>query len=160
MTDDPRREILIERIRSELMQEIDKAFLGPKRFIYAYRDTLEQCPAQQFWDSLPSAAAASYLALFHAYCDGCQLRGEKHKPLGNDLYEFKHIQSKSRIIHVTDLEGTCVLLFGFSGKKENKIDREHILRAEHMRDEYLNRRKLIEDKVRLLPATPTSGWRR
>jgi len=136
-----------------MLLEVDASLLGPGKFLYFYRPPSvgrgDSPPARTFLDSLPKARQAAYAKLFQMHAQGVQLRGEKHHPLDGyeGLYEYKDIESKSRLIHVTDKWHFVVLLFGFTGKKENKIDQVHINEAERLRDEYRARRSVIEKRI-------------
>ncbi len=148
--DDEFEQLLRNAIAEEMLCPLDAKFLGPKKWVYCYRPP-GQCgyPARTFLDSLPMARQGAYAVSFQKHCLGFQLRGEKWHPLdGHEgLYEYKDIESKSRIIHTTDKWQWHVLLFGFGRKKEKKIDPGQILQAEAMRDEYRQRRAAIEARL-------------
>lgn len=86
-----------------------------------------------------AVAKGAYGHSFTMFAANGQLRGEKYHPWTEKgceaLADFKHNGSKSRIMTTWDFEGLVVLLFGFTGKKENKVDAEHVNRAQRMRDE-------------------------
>ncbi len=137
-----------EAIIEELLEVVDRKFLGPVGRIFSYRDSTGAAPAQLFLKGLASGPAASYAASFTRHCIGEFLRGEKHHIWQGGLYAYKHIGSKTRIVHTTEAGNIHVLLFGFGGKKENKVDQAHVRRAERMAAEYLGRRNTIEQRVR------------
>lgn len=132
---------------------MDDRFLGPVKHLYFYRPSGLQAdaspPARSFLESLPAARQAAYAKSFEKHAAGFSLRGEKHHSLDgyDDLYEYKDIESKSRLIHTTEKGQILVLLFGFTGKKENRIDQVHLNEAVRMRDEYLSRRPAIEKRL-------------
>jgi hypothetical protein len=153
--DDEFDRLLREAIIEELLCPLDSKFLGPVRFIYCYRPPQApgigpMPPARTFLDALPKSRQAAYAVSFEKHAQGHQLRGEKHHLLAGHegLYEYKDIESKSRLIHTTDKWQLVVLLFGFTGKKENKIDQVHVNESERMRDEYRSRRASIEQKLK------------
>lgn len=125
--------------------------LGPRKFLYCYLPEEGGCPAREFLEELPKEARARYAVSFRRRCDGHQVRGDKHRPWkerGCDgLYEYKDNQSKTRLMHTTDVQHVDVLLFGFGGKNENKVKEVHVNRAKRLRDEYLRRRGEIEQRV-------------
>ena len=125
--------------------------MGPKKFIYCYVPEGGECPSREFLDSLPREAKASYATSFERRCAGHFIRGEQHRVWTDKhcegIYEFKDNQSKTRIIHITDVGNTDILLFGFGGKKENKVDQAHVNTARRLRDEYHRRRVVIEAQV-------------
>jgi hypothetical protein len=143
---------LLGAIIAELLEELDRAFLGPRKWIYCYRSPEGDCPAREFLESLPREARASYAKQFQRACSGDRLRGDKWHPWkgkGDEgLCVYKDIQSKSRLVHITEHGNLHVLLFGFTGKKEDKVDQVHINRARRMRDEYAERRKEIADRLK------------
>ena len=135
-----------------MLEPLDRSYLGPRKHIYCYRPQGGGCPAREFLDGLPKEARASYAKLFQRRCQEGQLRGETHrvwKEKGCEgLYEFKDNQSKTRLMHTTDAGNTDVLLYGFGGKKEDRVDQVHVLAAQRFRDEYRRRRAEIEQRVR------------
>jgi hypothetical protein len=137
-----------------LLEPLDARFLGPKAFIYCYarpKSIEPGVPARAFLDSLPDEAAASYAKSFEKHCAGLILRGEKHRPWTEknckDLYEYKDIQSKSRVVHVYEPGFVEVLLFGFGGKNENKVDEEQISLAKRLRDEFRARSTTLKNEI-------------
>jgi hypothetical protein len=139
-------EIDRERFQRALLtvaEPLDPRFQGPAKRILCYKTADGRVPAREFLESLPNEAQASYAKSFEKHCQGHQLRGEKHRVWTErecrGLAEYKDIQSKSRIIHVFDRCNTVILLFGFEGKKENRVAREHVERAKRLRDEYRQR---------------------
>lgn len=148
---DPTAEILAA-VKRELMRPLDAArLMGPKKAIYCYLPEEGGCPSREFLDGLTTEARASYAVLMQRRCNGEQLRGETHRKWTDrgceGLYEYKDNQTKTRLMHLTDIGQTDILLFGFGGKKEDKVDTMHVKRAMRMRDEYRTRRATIEARV-------------
>jgi hypothetical protein len=150
VADDPSVQVL-EAVKRELLRTLDRRYLGPKKFIYCYLPEDGGCPAREFLDSLSNEAQASYATSFERRSAGHQIRGDKHRVWTEKgcegLHEFKDNQSKTRVVHITDVGQTDVLLFGFGGKKEDKVDLAHVNRAQRLRDEYRRRRAVIEARV-------------
>lgn len=148
-----------ERVLAELTEPFDPSLLGPQRRIHCYRTRDGRLPAREFLESLPREARASYAKSFEKYCQGHQLRGEKHHVWTEKgcegLGKYEGIPSKSRVLHVFDRFGTVVLLFGFGGKKEDKVAQHHVNEAQRLRDEYRRRRD-----ARLLQLAARHGERR
>jgi hypothetical protein len=142
---------ILRTVRAELLAPLDPSYLGPMKHIYCYLPEEGGCPAREFLDGLPREARASYAVLFRRRCQIGQLRGDTHRKWTEKgcegLFEFKDNQSKTRLMHTTDAGQTDVLLFGFGGKKENKVDQVHVNRAMRLRDEYRRRRTEIERRV-------------
>jgi hypothetical protein len=143
---------ILEAVIGELLRPLDVRLLGPKKFLYCYLPLEGGSPSREFLDALPVEAKGSYAKLFERRVAGHQLRGDRHHPWTEKgcegLYEYKDIQTKTRLMHTTDIRHTDVLLFGFGGKKENKVDQVHVNRAQKMRDEYRQRRSAIEGRIR------------
>ncbi len=125
-------------------------FMGPKGRIFCYIDLKGECPSRDFLDQLRSSASKSYAVSFRLHCQGHQLRGEKHHVWQDceQLGEYKHNQSKTRIMHTFELNNTHVLLFGFGSKTENDVDSEHVSRAVRLQKEYRQRRNEIDTRIR------------
>ena len=78
------------------------------------------------------AANDRFMTMFQEYCKGTMLRGNQWKPLTYEKYrmfEFKDNASQSRVLGVsvsykvgTENRSVDILLVGFGGKKEKKID--------------------------------------
>jgi len=118
--------------------------------LYFYLATgLKKPLVQEFLATLTEARRAAYVARFRKYALGLQLRKDQYRALSrvDSLYEFKDIESKSRIIFTKDHENAAVLLHGFGGKKEDKTDSAEITLAERVRDEYRKRRSDIEQQI-------------
>lgn len=107
--------------------------------LYAVVDHREACPAQQFiWDLLETdpreftkLLALIELVRYH----GLPRNPEKHKKLGQNLYELK--SGHQRLLYFHD--GTprrLILTHGFF-KRTRKTPRRQIARAEQLRDDYL-----------------------
>lgn len=128
----------------------ENEFTGPKGSIYCYIDLKGACPSQDFLDQLRSAASKGYAVSFRLHCQGHQLRGEKHHVWQDfeQLGEYKHNQSKTRIMHTFELNSTHVLLFGFGSKTEDEVNSEHVNRAVRLQQEYKRRRDEIELRIR------------
>ena len=131
----------------ELLELLDDGFLGPSKWIYCYLDEEGGCPSRRFLDDLNAKAAASYAKSFQYHCQGATLRGDRWRPWTEKdcrgIYEYKDNPSQTRLIHLVEVGHIHVLLFGFGGKKENKVKNKHVLRAQRMRDEYIERRARI-----------------
>jgi len=133
---------LSDAVRAKLLAPFED-FSGPrfKWNLYFYVASNGSVPAEEFLDSLPDEPAASYTVLFTRRCNGEFMRGtQHHRWEDEDIYHYKDNQSKSRIFSITEPGFVEILLFGFTGKKEDEIDREKILRAQSMRSDYLRRR--------------------
>lgn len=138
-------------IIEELLKAVDEQkYIGPKARIYFYRETKDNCPAEAFLNRLQKASRASYGVAFTRHCNGERVRGEQHRIWeGYDsLWEYKHNPSQTRLIHTMDKGNVYVLLFGFDGKKEDRVDQIHVNRAIRMQEEYKRRRDAIETRVR------------
>jgi hypothetical protein len=133
-----------ERALETLTRLLDPAFDGPYFRIRCYVTVAGRCPAREFLDSLSKEAAASYAKSFQKHCQGHQIRGDKHRVWTEigcaGLAEYKDIPSKTRILHVFDRARTVILLFGFGGKKEDKVPAFQVNEARRLRDEYHRRR--------------------
>jgi hypothetical protein len=136
----------IEDIIKELLRPLDEKYLGPHKFIYCYLPAEGGCPALEFLNSLSTEAKASYAKQFEYHCQGHTIRGEKWRTWGHGLYEYKDIPSKSRLMHITEKGNLHILLFGFTGKNENKVDTVHVLRAQRMQREYQTRADAIRKR--------------
>ncbi len=142
---------LLEAIRKELLGKC--VHTGTHRQIYFYRCPDEICPADEFLtgDEIDDIAKGAYGTSFTMLAATGSLRGDKYHQwteTGCDkLADFKHNGSKSRIMCTWDFKGLVVLLFGFTGKKENKVDNVHVNRAKNMRDEYFQRRAAIVTRL-------------
>ena len=143
MADEIDRE-LFDRALHAVAEPLDSSLQGPAKRILCYRTKDGRVPARELLDSLPKEAQASYAKSFQKHCLGHVLRGDKHRMWTQKdckaLAEYKDIQSKSRIIHVFDRFNTVVLLYGFTGKKEDKVPDYHVNQAKRLRDEYRERR--------------------
>lgn len=123
--------------------------------IYCYRPAgLEKgkhSPAREFLDGLSVSAAARYSHHFETRCSGHFLRHNKWHGWEQKnrrcygIYGYKDIESKTRVVHITDRWKVDILLFGFGGKKENDVEEVHVLRAISLRDEYTKRRDALAD---------------
>lgn len=112
--------------------------------LYFYVAADGSVPAKTFLEDLADEPAASFTVLFTRRCHGEFMRGtQHHRWEDEDIYHYKDNQSKSRIFSITEPGFVEILLFGYTGKKEDRIDPEHILRAQRLRDEYLRRRFAI-----------------
>lgn len=146
---------LVVALVAELMEELDPCFCDPsqKKHIYCYLPMCGGNPSREFLDSQSTKVKATYAKQFEKVCAGAQLRGDRWHPWTEDdgkdckgLYEYKDISSKTRIMSL--VEGNIhVLLFGFSGKKEDKVDPGHVKRAIDMKKEYQARRAQIEARL-------------
>jgi len=152
--DDEFDRLLREAIIEELLCPLDSKFLGPVRFIYCYRPPQApgigpMPPARTFLDALPKSRQAAYAVSFEKHAQGHHCGREAPPPgRARGSVRVQDIESKSRLIHTTDKWQLVVLLFGFTGKKENKIDQVHVNESERMRDEYRSRRASIEQKLK------------
>jgi hypothetical protein len=159
--------LLLKAIMKEML-EVPALMEGPKKVIYCYRPLAGGVPSREFLEQMiDKEARASYAKQFQKHCQGEFLRGDKWRPWTEDdckgcsgLYEYKDIQSKSRLMHITEKGHLHVLLFGFTGKKENKVDNEHVQRAKALRDEYKARRAKLEAKLEAELAEANKGRRR
>lgn len=118
--------------------------------IYCYVEPDGSCPSLDFLNQIKSSASKGYAISFSIHCLGGPIRGNKHHVwTGYDsLGEYKHRESKSRIMHTYELNSTHVLLFGFGSKTEDEVDGEHVSRAVSMQKEYKQRRDVIEYRIR------------
>jgi hypothetical protein len=139
---------LSEAIIRNLLEPLDPVFLGPNRYFYCYLPLAGGCPAREFLDSLNDETQASYAKLFEYHCQGHQLRGEKWRPWTDGLYEYKDNPSKSRLMHITERGNLVILLYGFTGKKENKVDQIHVNQTKRLQEEYKTRVEAIKQKQR------------
>ncbi len=155
---------IVAAIVAELLEELDAAFLGPAHRIYCYRAADGTVPAREFLEEIGDEPAGSYAKSFQKRAGGHQIPGEKWRkwtePDCEGLFEFKDIQSKSRILHTTDRGSLTILLYGFTGKKENKVDQVHVNVGKRLRDEYRARRDLIEKRITARFGTYTQKKRR
>lgn len=111
---------LIEaEIIKDLLTPFAEKFLGPKGRIYCYKETETSCPAREFLEGAPKPAKSSYAASFTRHCNGEFVRGTHHRIWeGHEaLWEYKHYETKTRIMHTMEKGNIYVLLFGFGGKK-------------------------------------------
>lgn len=142
---------LVDAIVAELLEVLDPTLLGPAHHIYCYRAADGTVPAREFLDAIGDEPAGSYAKSFQKRCGGHQIPGEKWRkwtePDCEGLFEFKDIQSKSRLLHTTDRGSLTILLYGFTGKKENKVDQVHVNAGKRLRDEYRTRRTAIERRL-------------
>lgn len=147
-------------IIEELLEIVDEKFRGSGGRIYFYRETPDSSPAKIFMSGLPTSAKASYAASFTRHCNGERVRGTHHHiwEEHDSLWAYKHRESKTRIMHTMEKINNYVLLFGFDGKKEDKVETEHVNRAVRMQAEYKRRRDEIETRVR--STFRTGGMRR
>ncbi len=145
------QQTILEAVVQELLAVLRNSLLGPSKSIYCYRPLEGGNPVRAFLDGLPLEAQASYLKSFEKHCQGHTLRGDKHRPWTEDgcerLFEYKDIQSKTRILHTTDRGNLIVLLYGFGGKNENKVEQRHVNAGQRLRDEYERRRNVIATRV-------------
>lgn len=147
------RQQIEQGIIEEMLDELAARFLGPHKKIYCYRLVDGSCPIRDFLEEQELRVKATYHKQFEKVCIGANLRAERWKPWTEDdgkgckgLFEYKDISSKTRIMHL--MEGNIhVLLFGFSGKKEDKVEPGHVKRAIDMKAEYLARRERIAQRV-------------
>jgi hypothetical protein len=146
-----------QTIVDELLAPLDDAYLGPVKYIYCYLPLAGGCPAREFLDSLPKEARASYAKLFEYHAQGHQIRGDKWRPWDDGMNEYKDNQSKSRLMHITEKGNLIILLFGFTGKNENKVEQVHVNRANRMHSEYKERVARID--ARLQAASKKGGKR-
>jgi hypothetical protein len=63
------------------------------------------------------------------------------------IAEYKDIQSKSRLVHTTEQGNLHILLFGFTGKKENRTEARYESYAVRLRDEFRARRDAIKQRL-------------
>ena len=134
-----------QAIIKQLLVALNVTLLGPKKHFYCYLPQKGGCPAREFLDSRSDEAKAQYLKLFTYHREGHILRGDKWKELTDGIYEYKNNSDKSRLLYVPARSGLHVLLLGFGGKKENKVEPGHVGRAKEMRNEYEARAKIIEN---------------
>jgi hypothetical protein len=150
---------LIEKIKETMLEVLDrKLFLGPRKFFFCYRPagwpSSRLAPAREFLDSLSDEVKASYAVQFRRHCDGDVVRGDKHHPWWptdskcEGISAYKDISSKTRVVHITDREHLQILLFGFSGKKEDDVETCHVVAAKRWRDEYRQRRLTLEKQLK------------
>jgi hypothetical protein len=145
-------DVTVENIIEEMLEPLDPKFLGPVKSIYCYLPSAGGCPSREFLETQDMKVQATYAKQFEKVCQGLQLRGDRWHPWNEEdgkgckgLAEYKDISSKSRVMHV--VEGNLhVLLFGFAGKKENKVDRIYVKRAIDLKAEYLSRRDNIRPR--------------
>lgn len=105
---------------------LDERFLGPKARIYCYRETETVTPAKEFLEGkLPKNAQSAYATSFMRHCQGEFIRGEKHHVWEGyeGLWEYKHNDSQTRIMHTMEKGNIYVLLFGFGGKRKTRLTR-------------------------------------
>ncbi|MCK6683538.1 MAG: hypothetical protein L6R30_14110, partial [Thermoanaerobaculia bacterium] len=149
MEDDP----LLKKIKETLLRVVSDAYLGPEKHIYAYVDNSGHSLAMQFLEEIPKRSRAKYAHMFecHAKVGLSGLRREQHRKLTgrgqDDLFEYKDISGKSRLVHTLERGNLHVLLYGFTGKNEDDPDPGQILRAIRVRDEYFRRKEEIEKEV-------------
>lgn len=144
---------LFEIVKEKLLEELDKKFLTPMKSIYCYRheglDRARHSSSRDFLDSLSLKVSARYKYLFDTRCGGMNLRinkwhgWEQVDRRCKGIFAYKDIDSKTRLVHITDRWQVDILLFGFDGKKEDRVDEVHVLKAIRLRDEYLKRRDAL-----------------
>jgi hypothetical protein len=137
----------------EVLEPYKDVLVGGRVSIYCYRPLDGGCPAKEFLEeTLTGSIQGAYDVLFTRHFNGEQNRGEKHHVWTetdcDGLAAYKHNGSKTRIVHTTAKGGLYVLLFGFEGKKENKIETIHIERAKRMQSEFRGRYAEVEARVR------------
>jgi hypothetical protein len=129
-------------------------FSGPswKWALYFYVSPDGSAPARTFLDELPDVVAAAYAVKFTRRCRGEQMRWEQHHRWEDEeIYHYKDNSSQSRLFTITQPGFVEVLLFGYVGKKENRMEREHTERAKRLRDDYMRRKAVIDKKGALKP---------
>lgn len=100
--------------------------------------TMKEAPKEYIEDlkGRNPSAHDRFMAQIESYCDGNMLTGKRWKPITygkTRMYEFKDNASQSRLIgttisysHNNITESLFVIVVGFGGKKENKIDEVHL----------------------------------
>lgn len=149
----PAEELIAAMVQEPMIELLDPKFDGPVKSIYCYLPPDQSRPSRDFLNSLETKVQATYAKQFEKTCGGHNLRGERWHGWTEDdgkgckgIYEYKDNASQTRLLHV--VEGPLhVLLFGFGGKKENKIKPGHVLRALAMKAEYEARRDMIEKRL-------------
>jgi hypothetical protein len=136
---------ILEEIKRKLLVKLDDEFITAHRKIYCYRSQDGSCQPMEFLNSTTTQARASFAHLFKCHCQGHILRGERWHKLEDDLWEYKDNSSQTRIIHAMEEGNVVILLYGFGGKKENKIKPGHIKQALDLKYEYLSRRNEITE---------------
>ena len=119
---------IVKGIISNLLVKLDDEFITQCKKIYCYCRADGSVPAKEFLDAVDARTKAAYVQMFRTHCQGHRLRGEKWKPLQNceGLFEYKDNGTQTRIIHAFEIGSLVILLYGFGGKKENKIEKGHI----------------------------------
>ena len=51
-------------------------------------------------------------------------------------------------MHITERDNLVILLYGFTGKKENKVDQIHVNKTKRLQEEYKTRVDVIKQKQR------------
>ncbi len=93
-------------------------------------------------------AYTKHTASMKQHCQGQRLPHAKYHHWDNGLGDYKHNGSKTRIIITID-GPRIILLSGILGKKENALSDGDVTRALALRDEYLERKRRIVEKLGL-----------
>jgi hypothetical protein len=93
-----------------------------------------ECPAGDFYDGLDKKAQAALLAVFHRVAESlAPLRGDKSRPLGEGLFEFK--TPGVRMIYF--YHGRTVAITNGCVKVKRRKFQNEIRRAKEIRAEYM-----------------------
>jgi len=138
----------LERVIGALLEPVDKRrFMGPRHSVYYYRPEQGSNAAKDLLDNGGTALKSGYAATLTKHCNGDRLPRDKYHDWKqwkdcDSLADYKHRQSKTRIVLMTDEGGLIILLHAFK-KTEDEAKTYEVKEAQRLRDEYRYRKSQV-----------------